>query len=94
MFNKIVFFHNHVNGDCFLSRIIVKQIIEATNLDNINYYYTAPEVTLYTCPEVLGCIIIIKNAFAMSLTSETTLSVSKLPIRNFFSCFPKTIRAI
>ena len=35
MFSKICFFHNHVNGDCFLSRILVKQIIDATKNKNI-----------------------------------------------------------
>ena len=28
--NKIVFYHNHVNGDCFQSRILVNQIIKET----------------------------------------------------------------
>lgn len=49
MFNKIVFFHNHVNGDCFLSRILVKQIIDATKDKNIVYYYTAPRSYVSWC---------------------------------------------
>lgn len=52
MFNKIVFFHNHVNGDCFLSRILVNQIIEATKLENINYYYTAPRAFISHCSDL------------------------------------------
>jgi hypothetical protein len=43
-FNKIVFFHGHVNGDCFQSRIIVNHIITKTKHLNIEYYYTAPRV--------------------------------------------------
>lgn len=49
MFDKIVFFHNHVNGDCFLSRILVKQIIDATKDKNIIYYYTAPRAHISWC---------------------------------------------
>lgn len=40
-FNKIVFFHGHVNGDCFQSRIIVNHIINITKHLNIEYCYTA-----------------------------------------------------
>jgi hypothetical protein len=49
MFNNIVFFHEHVNGDCFLSRILVKQIIDATKSNNITYYYTAPRAVVSHC---------------------------------------------
>jgi hypothetical protein len=52
MFNKIVFFHNHVNGDCFLSRILVNQIIEASKLDKTNYYYTAPRSYTSHCSDL------------------------------------------
>ena len=41
--NKIVFYHNHVNGDCFQSRILVNQIIKETKNFNIEYYYSAPK---------------------------------------------------
>jgi hypothetical protein len=40
-FDKIVFFHLHVNGDCFQSRVIVNYIISKTKDLNIEYYYTA-----------------------------------------------------
>ena len=49
MFSKICFFHNHVNGDCFLSRILVKQIIDATKNKNIMYFYTAPRALVSHC---------------------------------------------
>ena len=49
MFDKICFFHNHVNGDCFLSRILVKQIIDANKSKNITYYYTAPRALVSHC---------------------------------------------
>lgn len=49
MFNKIVFFHQHVNGDSFHSRILVKQIIDATKEQNIMYYYTAPRAYISYC---------------------------------------------
>jgi len=49
MFNKIVFFHEHVNGDCFFSRILVNQIIKATKSNNITYYYTAPRAVISHC---------------------------------------------
>jgi hypothetical protein len=49
MFNKIVFFHEHVNGDCFLSRILVKRIMDATNFKNTDYYYTAPRAYTSHC---------------------------------------------
>lgn len=49
MFDKIVFFHNHVNGDSFLSKNLVKQIITATKYKNICYYYTAPRSILSYC---------------------------------------------
>ena len=41
-FDKIVFFHLHVNGDCFQSRVIVNYIINKTKHLNIEYCYTAP----------------------------------------------------
>jgi len=41
-FDKIVFFHEHVNGDCFQSRLIVNYIINKTKNLNIEYYYTSP----------------------------------------------------
>jgi len=40
-FDKIIFFHEHVNGDCFQSRIIINHIINKTKHLNIEYYYTA-----------------------------------------------------
>ena len=49
MFDKIVFFHNHVNGDCYLNRILVKQIIDATKDNNIIYYYTAQRAHASRC---------------------------------------------
>jgi hypothetical protein len=49
MFDKICFFHNHVNGDCFLSRILVKQIMNANKSKNITYYYTAPRALVSHC---------------------------------------------
>ena len=48
--HSIVFFHNHVNGDCFSSRILVKQIID--NLPNLNYYYTAPNSLISHCKDI------------------------------------------
>ena len=49
MFNNICFFHNHVNGDCFFSRILVKQIIDANKSKNITFYYTAPRALISHC---------------------------------------------
>jgi len=48
--HSIVFFHNHVNGDCFSSRILVKQIID--NLPTLNYYYTAPRSIISHCKDI------------------------------------------
>jgi len=39
---KIVFYHYHVNGDCYISRIFVKKIIESTRHMNVEYFYYAP----------------------------------------------------
>jgi hypothetical protein len=38
---NIVFFHEHVNGDCYFSRIFVKSVIDGTKDSNINYYYNS-----------------------------------------------------
>ena len=47
--NKIIFFHTNVNGDCFLSRILVNQIINSTKHMNIEYFYTAPRAFTSHC---------------------------------------------
>ncbi len=39
---KICFYHYHVNGDCWSTRLIVKHIIENTTHLNLEYYYNAP----------------------------------------------------
>ena len=49
MFKKIIFFHEHVNGDCFQSRILVKQIIENTQNINAEYFYTANRSIISHC---------------------------------------------
>jgi len=41
MIDTIVFFHAHVNGDCYLTRKLVSYIIKNTQNNNIKYYYTA-----------------------------------------------------
>jgi hypothetical protein len=41
MIDNIIFFHNHVNGDSVMSRILIKQIIDYTKNSNIQYFYTA-----------------------------------------------------
>jgi len=38
--NKIVFYHHHVNGDCFNSRIFVKHIMSILK-DSVDYYFTS-----------------------------------------------------
>jgi hypothetical protein len=38
---NIVFFHEHVNGDCYFSRTFVKNVIEGTRDMNVNYYYNS-----------------------------------------------------
>ena len=38
---KICFYHYHVNGDSYISRIIVKHIVEHTKYLNLEYFYTA-----------------------------------------------------
>ena len=38
---NIVFFHQHVNGDCYFSRVFVKRVIDGTKDLNINYYYNS-----------------------------------------------------
>lgn len=38
---KIVFYHYHVNGDCYISRIFVKNIIDTTQSLNLEYFYQA-----------------------------------------------------
>jgi hypothetical protein len=50
--NKIIFYHEHVNGDCFLSRILVNQIIQATKHMNIEYFYTAPRSLRSHCEDI------------------------------------------
>jgi hypothetical protein len=48
--HSIVFYHNHVNGDCFSSRIFVKHIID--HMPNLNYYYTAPRSLISHCKDI------------------------------------------
>ena len=48
--HSIVFFNNHVNGDCFSSRIFVKHIID--HMPNLNYYYTAPRSLISHCKDI------------------------------------------
>lgn len=41
--NKICFYHHHVNGDCYLTRIFVNHIVKHTkHINNMEYFYTAP----------------------------------------------------
>lgn len=52
MINKIVFFHEHVNGDCYSSRMIVNQIILSTKSLGIEYYYTAKRALNSHCLDI------------------------------------------
>jgi hypothetical protein len=50
--NKIIFFHDHVNGDCFFSRLLVNKIIQDTKNRNIEYFYTAPNAVQSHCEDI------------------------------------------
>lgn len=52
MIKKIIFFHNHVNGDCIMSRILIRQITQALNKENIEFYYTAPRSINCYCNDI------------------------------------------
>ena len=52
MIKQIIFFHNHVNGDCVMSRILVRQIIQAFNKENIEFYYTAQRAISSYCNDI------------------------------------------
>lgn len=55
MVYKFCFFHTHVNGDCWSSRLIVNHIIKHTQNMNCEYFYTAPGALNSHC-EDLGII--------------------------------------
>jgi hypothetical protein len=50
--NKICFYHYHVNGDCWSTRLIVKHIIENTKHLNLEYYYNAPRALGSHCEDL------------------------------------------
>ena len=48
---NIVFYHHHVNGDCFASRIIVKHIIDNLK-SSVDYYYTSHKSISSHCLDI------------------------------------------
>jgi hypothetical protein len=52
MFKRICFYHYHVNGDCWSTRLIVQHIIEHTKHLNLEYYYTAPRAIDSHCQDI------------------------------------------
>jgi len=69
--NKIVFYHYHVNGDAFSSRIFVKHIIDIFK-DSVEYYYTAPRCKASHC---LDIGIPDKNFNYVSIPTEANNSI-------------------
>ena len=52
MFKRICFYHYHVNGDCYWTRLIVQHIIENTKHLNLEYYYTAQRSLNSHCEDI------------------------------------------
>lgn len=52
--DSIVFFHNNVNGDCYITRFLVDHIIKYTNsqIDKNKYYYYAPRSIISHCEDI------------------------------------------
>lgn len=67
MSTKFCFFHTHVNGDCWSTRLIVNHIIKHTQHMNCEYFYTAPGAINSHC-EDLG--IIPENFNKMPLVTD------------------------
>ncbi len=68
---NIVFYHHHINGDCFASRIIVKHIID--NLKStVDYYYTSYKSCNSHC---LDIGIIEKNFNCFPIPNEANSSL-------------------
>ena len=49
---KFCFFHHHVNGDCWSTRLIVNHIIKHTQHINCEYFYTAPKAINSHCEDL------------------------------------------
>jgi len=52
MNHKFCFFHHHVNGDCWSTRLIVNHIIKHTQHINCEYFYTAPRAINSHCEDL------------------------------------------
>lgn len=81
MINKIVFFHEHVNGDCYSSRMIVNQIILSTKSLGIEYYYTAKRALNSHCldigiPDVNFNATNVNNYHLLHYISNNTLFIN------------------
>jgi hypothetical protein len=48
----IVFYHFHVNGDCYNSKILVKHIIENTKNNNLIFYYNSTRSLNSHCKDI------------------------------------------
>ena len=50
--DSIVFFHIHVNGDCYITRFLVDHIIKYTKSQINEYYYYAPRAFKSYCEDI------------------------------------------
>lgn len=50
--DTIVFFHNNVNGDCYITRFLVDHIIKNTKSQINKYYYYAPRSFKSYCEDI------------------------------------------